>query len=172
MALYEEETVPSAVHCGSQWLLYCRHLCFRNLNSTFPINVVRVQSYVKSLFNFSRVPMLLVCSERNLKICQSLSSWKPYISLLCILICSCMHFPVFHYFVIFVSRHNSLHSFFFFSCFQMRPVTKRRILWNNLISRFHALNLRVEKFFQFLFFLFFPIKCGKNLAVILFYCHK
>ena len=42
-----------------------------------------------------------------------MSSCKPYISLSCILICSCMHFLVFHYFIIFVSRHISPHSFFF-----------------------------------------------------------
>ena len=239
--------------------------------------MVRVKSYVNSLFNFTRVPVLLVCSERYLKICLSLSSCKPYISLSCILICSCMHFLVFHYFCGWEWRHmitvamntttkrliiheaESTHKYhhkhpleirstrkknwnkrltkhlgnlkktlvklqvklqvisrwsrarqcrgpmcmllinngvsplvripavtislflyhailvlihFFFSCFQMRRVTKIRILWNNLIYRFHALNLRVETFFQFLFFLFFPTKCGKNLAVILFYCHK
>lgn len=113
LALQEEKTVPSAVHCGSQWLLCCRHPCFRNLNSTVPIDVVRVKSYVNSVVNFTRVPVLLACSERNLKICWSFSSWKPYISLSCTLICSCMHFPVFHYFVIFVSCHISPHSFFF-----------------------------------------------------------
>ena len=29
----------------------CRHPCFRNLNSTVPVDVVRIKSYVDSLLN-------------------------------------------------------------------------------------------------------------------------
>ena len=61
LALLEEETVPSAVFCGNDrlqdGLLSAavlsdhRHPRFRNLNSTVPVDVVRMKSYVNSLFN-------------------------------------------------------------------------------------------------------------------------
>ena len=85
----------------------CRHPGFRNLNSTAPVDVVRVKSYVNSLLNSMRVPVrvfrsinltlsqrgwcqvLLACSEMaEVWVCESL------ISLSCSLICSCMHLPV------------------------------------------------------------------------------
>ena len=49
LALLEEETVPSAVFCGKRSA--ARHPRFRNLNFTVPVDVVRVKSYVNSLFN-------------------------------------------------------------------------------------------------------------------------
>ena len=42
--------------------LYCR---FRNLNSTVPVDVVRVKSYVDSLLNSTRVPVRVLVNELN-----------------------------------------------------------------------------------------------------------
>ena len=59
LVLLEEETDPSAVDCGRDRLSCCLIVgiqsCFRNLSSTVPIDVVRVKSYVNSLFNSTRV---------------------------------------------------------------------------------------------------------------------
>ena len=59
LVLWEEETDPSAVSCGRDRLSCCLIVgiqsCFRNLSSTVPIDVVRVKSYVNSLFNSTRV---------------------------------------------------------------------------------------------------------------------
>ena len=59
LVLWEEETDPSAVGCGRDRLSCCLIVgiqsCFRNLSSTVPIDVVRVKSYVNSLFNSTRV---------------------------------------------------------------------------------------------------------------------
>ena len=38
---------------------YCRHPRFRYFGSVVPIDVVRVKSYVNSLFHFSRVPVVV-----------------------------------------------------------------------------------------------------------------
>ena len=41
----------------------CRHPNFRNLNSTVPVDVVRVKSYVNSLFNSTIVPVRVSVSK-------------------------------------------------------------------------------------------------------------
>ena len=43
-----------------------RHPRFRNLNSTAPVDVVRVKSYVNSLFNSTRVPLRVWVNKLNL----------------------------------------------------------------------------------------------------------
>ena len=43
----------------------CRHPGFRNLNSTAPVDVVRVKSYVNSLFNCTRVPVRVLVNKLN-----------------------------------------------------------------------------------------------------------
>ena len=43
-----------------------RHSRFRNLNSTVPVDVVRVKSYVNSLFNSTRVPVRVWVNKLNL----------------------------------------------------------------------------------------------------------
>ena len=43
-----------------------RHPRFRNLNSTLPVDVVRVKSYVNSLFNSTRVPVRVWVNKLNL----------------------------------------------------------------------------------------------------------
>ena len=43
-----------------------RHPRFRNLNSTVPVDVVRVKSYVNSLFNSTRVPVRVWVNKLNL----------------------------------------------------------------------------------------------------------
>ena len=45
---------------------HCRHTRFRNLNSTVPVDVVRVKSYVNSLFNSTRVPVQLSVNKLNI----------------------------------------------------------------------------------------------------------
>ena len=70
----------------------CRHLRFRNFNSTVPIDVVRVKSYVKSLVNSTRVPVRVSVNKLNFvperikpgligvfRNGRRLSSSKPYI---------------------------------------------------------------------------------------------
>jgi len=71
----------------------CSNLRFRNLNSTVPVDVVRVKSYVNSLYNSTRVPVrvsvkkLTFIPERIMpgltggvfRNGRSLSPWKPYI---------------------------------------------------------------------------------------------
>ena len=70
----------------------CRHPRFRNLNSTVPVDVVRLKSYVDSLLNYTRVPVRVSVNKRNLvperitpgligvfRIGRSSSSWKPCI---------------------------------------------------------------------------------------------
>ena len=44
----------------------CAHPRFRNLNSTVPDDVVRVKSYVNSLFNSTRVPVRVGVNKLNL----------------------------------------------------------------------------------------------------------
>ena len=44
----------------------CRHLRFRNFNSTVPIDVVRVKSYVNSLVNSTRVPVRVSVNKLDL----------------------------------------------------------------------------------------------------------
>ena len=59
LVLLEEETDPSVVGCGRDWLSCCLIVgiqsCFRNLSSTVPIDIVRVKFYVNSLFNSTRM---------------------------------------------------------------------------------------------------------------------
>ena len=43
-----------------------RYPRFRNLNSTVPVDVVRVKSYVNSLFNSTRVPVRVWVNKLNL----------------------------------------------------------------------------------------------------------
>ena len=43
----------------------CRHSRFRNLNSTVPVDVVRVKSYVHSLLNSTRVPVRVSVNKLN-----------------------------------------------------------------------------------------------------------
>ena len=43
-----------------------RHSHFRNLNSTVPVDVVKVKSYVNSLFNSTRVPVGVLVNKLNL----------------------------------------------------------------------------------------------------------
>ena len=77
---------PSAVMLSD-----CLHPRFRNLNSTVPVDVVKVKSYVKSLFNPMRVPVRVSVNKLNFaperimpgltsvfRNCRSLSSWEPY----------------------------------------------------------------------------------------------
>ena len=42
-----------------------RHTHFRNLNSTVPVDVVKVKSYVDSLLNSMRVPVRVSVNKRN-----------------------------------------------------------------------------------------------------------
>ena len=68
-----------------------RHPCIRNLNSTVPVDFVRVKSYVNSLFNSTRVPVRILVNKLNLvpewimsglidmfRNGWSFSSWKPF----------------------------------------------------------------------------------------------
>ena len=71
LALWEEETDPrrSAV-VEVKWgrlscFFFCRHPCFRNLNSTVPVDVVRVKSQVDSLFNSTRLPVRVSVNKLN-----------------------------------------------------------------------------------------------------------
>ena len=41
------------------------HPCFRNLNSTVPVDVVKVKSYVSSLSYSTRVPVRVSVNKRN-----------------------------------------------------------------------------------------------------------
>ena len=43
-----------------------RHSHFRNLNSTVPVDVVKVKSYVNSLFNSMRVSVRVLVNKLNL----------------------------------------------------------------------------------------------------------
>ena len=43
----------------------CRHPHFRNLNSTVPVDVVRVKSYLDSLLNSARVPVRVSVNKLN-----------------------------------------------------------------------------------------------------------
>ena len=43
----------------------CKHVSFRNLNSTDPVDVVRVKSYVDSLLNSSRIPVRVSGNKLN-----------------------------------------------------------------------------------------------------------
>ena len=43
----------------------CRHPSFTNLNSTDPVDVVRVKSYVDSLLNSSRIPVRVSGNKLN-----------------------------------------------------------------------------------------------------------
>ena len=43
-----------------------RHPHFRNVNSTVPVDFVRVKSYVNSLFNSTRVPVRVLVNKLNL----------------------------------------------------------------------------------------------------------
>ena len=84
----------------------CRHPRFRNLNSTVPVDVVRVKSYVDTLLNSTRVPVRVSVSKRNfvperitlvLLACSDTAEvWarESRISLSCSLICSCIQLPV------------------------------------------------------------------------------
>ena len=108
VSLWEDETDPSLVRCGryrlSVMLSDCRYTRFRNLNSTVPVDVVRVKSYVDSLLNSMRVPVRVSVNKRNFvperimpdligvfRNVRSLSSWKPYIPL--VLYDPLMHVP-------------------------------------------------------------------------------
>ena len=55
-SLFPRVAVPSAVRCCTVFLLLffeCGHPCFRNFNSTFPVDVIRVQSFVDIMISFS-----------------------------------------------------------------------------------------------------------------------
>ena len=83
----------------------CSNLRFRNLNSTVPVDVVRVKSYVNSLYNSTRVPVRVSVNKLNfiperiisgltggvLRNGRSLSPWKPYIPI--VLLNPFMHAP-------------------------------------------------------------------------------
>ena len=69
----------------------CLHPRFRNLNSTVPVDIVRVKTYVNSLFNSMRVPVRVSVNKLNFvperimpgltgvfRNRRSLCSWKPY----------------------------------------------------------------------------------------------
>ena len=43
-----------------------KHPCIRNLNSTVPVDFVRVKSYVNSLFNSMREPVRILVNKLNL----------------------------------------------------------------------------------------------------------
>ena len=43
-----------------------RHPHFRNLNSTVSVDVVKVKSYVNTLFNSMRVPVRVLVNKRHL----------------------------------------------------------------------------------------------------------
>ena len=46
-------------------VFFCRHPSFRNLNSTVPVDVVRVKSHVDSLFNSTRLPVRVSVNKLN-----------------------------------------------------------------------------------------------------------
>ena len=43
----------------------CRYPRFRNLNSTVPVDIVGVKSYVDSLLNLTRVPVMVMVNKLN-----------------------------------------------------------------------------------------------------------
>ena len=53
----------------------CRHPRFRYFGSVVPIDVVRVQSYVNSLFHFSRVPVVVCINKLNFFLQQLMSGF-------------------------------------------------------------------------------------------------
>ena len=67
----------------------CRHLSFRNLNSTtVPVNVVRVKSYVNSLINSTRVPARVSVNKEALPgglPCRSSGILKRLVSMILML---------------------------------------------------------------------------------------
>ena len=91
------EIVPSAVRLGTDWLLCCLIVgihAFWNFNSIIPVDVVRVKSYVNSLFNPTGIPMWVSVNKLNLiperivarRIAafwngRGLGSSKPYVSI-------------------------------------------------------------------------------------------
>ena len=44
----------------------CGHPCFRNLNSTIPVDVIRVKSYVDSFLDPTRVPVRISINKLDL----------------------------------------------------------------------------------------------------------
>ena len=74
----------------------CRHPRFRNLNSTVPVDVARMKSYVDSLVNSTRVRVRVLVNKLNFipewimpgligmfrNGWSFLSSWKPYIPIM------------------------------------------------------------------------------------------
>ena len=50
---------------GCHVFFFCRHPRFRNLNSTVPVDVVRVKSHVDSLFNSTRLPVRVSVNKLN-----------------------------------------------------------------------------------------------------------
>ena len=88
----------------------CRHPSFRKLNSTDPVDVVRVKSYADRLLNSTRIPVRvsgnklsfvpdrivtgLICVFRNGRGLRSAWARENRIPLSCSLILSCMHLPV------------------------------------------------------------------------------
>ena len=50
---------------GCYMLSDCKHPRFRNLNSTVPVDVVKVKSYVNNLFNSMRVPVRVSVNKLN-----------------------------------------------------------------------------------------------------------
>ena len=106
----------------------CYHPCFWNLNSSVPVDVVRVKSCVNSLFNSMRVPVrvlvnkLIFVPERIILGLigmfwsgRSLSSWKPYIPimLLNLLMNAPSHFANEHFAAF--TRRNLIHYTILFS---------------------------------------------------------
>ena len=68
MVLSEEETGPSAVRCGGDRLLMSVGLSASTLQESqfhFSVDVVRVKSYVNSLFNSIRVPVQVSVNRLN-----------------------------------------------------------------------------------------------------------
>ena len=84
----------------------CRHPRFRNLNSTVPVDVARLKSYVDSLLKSTRVPVMVSVNKLNfvseritlvlLACSESAEVWvcESRVFLSSSLISSCMHLPI------------------------------------------------------------------------------
>ena len=120
----------------------CRHASFRNLNSTDPVDVVRVKSYVDSLHTSTRIPVRVSGNKLNFvpgRIMTGLICVFRNISLSCSLIRSCMHFPVSpiyfaaftrnltHYSILFSWIHRILRSHY--CCRQRRTGSDKPLMY-------------------------------------------
>ena len=68
LAFLEEETITSVIPCGSDWLLCCLIISIPSSGFSVPvsIDVVRMKSYVNSLFNSMRVQVRVSVNKLNL----------------------------------------------------------------------------------------------------------